>query len=248
MMTLAIDIGNTSVKLACFKNDNIIKFYKVDDESEAEDALLKLLPLNPKYAIVSSVKKQDSSFFKTLKNVDLELINFNEKLKIPIENKYETPKTLGKDRLANAISAFKIYKNTPCLVIDAGTCIKYDFINQFGEYIGGSISPGLNMRYRALHKFTDALPMLEAVESFYLIGKNTQESIHSGVLNGAIAEVKGIIEQYQMTQKNLKVVLTGGDYLLFERNLKISIFADPYFTLKGLNEVVKFQYAQATDA
>jgi len=248
MMTLAIDIGNSFVKLACFNNDNIIKFYKAEGESEAEDMLLKLLPLNPKFAIVSSVKKQEGSFFRTLKNADLELINFNEKLKLPIENKYETPKTLGKDRLANAISAYTIYKNTPCLVIDAGTCIKYDFVDQFGAYVGGSISPGLQMRYKALHHFTDALPLLEVTESFYLIGKNTQESIHSGVLNGAFAEVKGIIEQYQMTQKNLKVVLTGGDYLLFERNLKISIFADPYFTLKGLNEVVKFQYAQATDA
>jgi len=248
MKLIAIDIGNSNAKFACFEQDKLLKHYRIDNADAVEDTILKLMVYEPDYAILSTVKKEGKLISKILANFGLEPILFSELKKIPIKNNYETPKTLGSDRLLNAIAAKNTFPMSPVLVIDAGTCIKFDFVNEFGEYVGGSIAPGVAMRFKALNHFTDALPLLELTESFYLIGRNTQESIQSGVLNGVIAEVKGIIEQYQMAQKNLKIVLTGGDYLLFERNLKISIFADSNFTLKGLNEAFKFQFAQATDA
>ncbi|MFN4123257.1 MAG: type III pantothenate kinase [Flavobacteriales bacterium] len=246
MRFLVFDIGNTLSKVALFEDDRLSKIYRLENE-ELEDIVYQFMPLDLDGIIYSTVKKNPEKHISFLKDLDVELIQFSDKIDLPLSIKYETPKTLGLDRLANAVAAVTNFKSTPCLVIDAGTCIKYDFVNQFGEYYGGSISPGIKMRYKALHKFTDALPSLDMAESYYLIGRNTEESIHSGVLNGAIAEVKGIIEQYQMAQKDIKVIITGGDYLLFERNLKISIFADPNFTLKGLNEAAKFQFTRHAD-
>ena len=135
------------------------------------------------------------------------------------------------------MAAAAIYPNKPVVVIDAGTCIKFDFITRNNEFFGGSISPGIDMRFKALHQFTNRLPLLSRSEMVYLIGKNTTEAIQSGVINGALAEVKGILEQYQMTHKDLQVILTGGDCALLERSLKSSVLTDPWLTLKGLNEL-----------
>lgn len=246
MRFIVLDIGNTLSKIALFEDDRMVRLSRVSID-DMEEAVFQLMNVEPDAVIFSSVKKNPEKHTGFLKHFNTQLLQFSEKLKLPIDIKYDTPKTLGKDRLANAVAAACTFPSTSCLIIDAGTCIKYDFVNQFGEYHGGSISPGINMRYKALYKYTDALPFLEMSENFYLIGRDTEESIHSGVMNGAIAEMKGIIEQYQMAQKNIKVVLTGGDYLLFERNLKISIFADPNFTLKGLNEAAKFQFTRQAD-
>jgi type III pantothenate kinase len=243
MVNLVIDIGNTAMKAACFQGKTLIRSVRASwtDPEAVEEALLRLMASDPKQTLISSVSGQNKQINNFLKIAKLKAVYFEPSSGIPIINKYETPETLGKDRLANAIAAAAAFPSKPIVVIDAGTCIKFDFITKNNEYFGGSISPGIDMRFRALHEFTARLPLLERTETVYLVGKNTQESIHSGVINGALAEVKGILEQYQMTHKDLVVIVTGGDYPLLQRTLKTSVIPEPWLTLKGLNEILLYQ-------
>ncbi|MFM2284730.1 MAG: hypothetical protein RLZZ543_227 [Bacteroidota bacterium] len=243
MVHLVLDIGNTALKAACFQGRTLLKASRTawTSSEEVEENLLRMLALNPSKVLISSVtgpKKEVDSF---LKRAEIPFSYLSFETEIPIRNKYETPETLGRDRLSNAVAAAAMFPAKPVVVIDAGTCIKFDFITRNNEYFGGSISPGIDMRFRALHEYTARLPLLSRAEMVYLIGKNTNESIHSGVINGALAEVKGILEQYQMTHKDLQVIITGGDYTLLERNLKTSVHSEPWLTLKGLNEILLHQ-------
>jgi type III pantothenate kinase len=139
------------------------------------------------------------------------------------------------------VGANLYFPNQDVLVIDAGTCIKYDFVNKANAYLGGSISPGLQMRFKALHTLTEKLPLVQPVLNVdYLIGSSTEEAILSGVLNGCIAEIDGIIQQYKSNYKNLKVVLSGGDSIYFDKTLKNSIFASPNIVLEGLNAILDY--------
>ncbi len=243
MVHLVLDIGNTALKAACFQGRTLLKASRTNwtSSEEVEESLLRMLALNPSKVLLSSVAGKKKEVDAFLKRAELDYAYFLPETPVPIQNKYETPETLGRDRLANAVAAATLFPKTPVVIIDAGTCIKFDFITRNGEYFGGSISPGIDMRFRALHEFTARLPLLSRTEMVYLIGKNTTESIHSGVINGALAEIKGILEQYQMTHKDLQVIITGGDYTLLERNLKTSIHAEPWLTLKGLNEIILHQ-------
>ena len=243
MTHLVIDIGNTAMKAACFEGRSLIRSVRAtwDGSEQVEEALLRLMSANPEAALISSVSGENKFIDKFLKMAKVKTSYFSHKTKIPIINKYETPETLGKDRIANAIAAAQAYPSKPIVVIDAGTCIKFDFITKNNEYFGGSISPGIDMRFKALHEFTAKLPLLTREEIVYLVGKNTKESIQSGVINGALAEVKGILEQYQMTHKDLVVIVTGGDYALLQRTLKTSVIPEPWLTLKGLNEIILHQ-------
>src|SRR5690606_34521365 len=176
---------------------------------------------------------------------------FNHQLPIPITNGYATPETLGADRLAGVIGAKNIYPENPVLVIDAGTCITYDFIDKAGFYAGGSISPGLRMRFKAMNHFTGKLPEVEVdmnitgFKSSY--GKDTQESLISGVVNGLLFEVEGFIKKYNNQYLDLRVILCGGDSTFFDTRLKNSIFAhqillEPNLVMIGLNTVVNYQH------
>ena len=211
------------------------------EPQEVEEALLRLMASNPQKALISSVTGPRKEADQFLKRAQIPFTYLKADTKLPIQNKYETPETLGKDRIANAVAAAFIFPKKPVVVIDAGTCIKFDFVTRQEEYFGGSISPGIDMRFRALHEFTARLPLLERSETVYLIGKNTQEAMVSGVINGALAEVKGVLEQYQMTHKDLEVIITGGDYALLQRTLKTSVLPEPWLTLKGLNEILLHQ-------
>lgn len=203
-----------------------------------------LLQLHNKYkfefVIVSSVKQDSADWndfaFKTLA--------LDSSVSLPFKNLYQTPHTLGKDRIAAVAGAMQRFGSNNTLIIDAGTCIKYDYINSKNEYSGGAISPGINMRFKALNAFTDQLPLIEAKETFTLVGKSTEGSILSGVLNGVLAEAEGIILKYETLYSDLKVILTGGDMLFFEKGLKNTIFADPFLTLKGLNFILKHNVPQ----
>ena len=186
-------------------------------------------------------QSQKHSDIHAIDSIYLKAMFLDSGTSIHIRNQYQTPETLGADRLANAVAAAAIFPKKPCVIIDSGTCIKFDFITRNNEYFGGSISPGIEMRFKALHEFTHQLPLLTQTEPVYLIGKNTSESIISGVINGTLAEVKGILEQYQMTHKDLQVILTGGDYALIERTIKTSVHVEPWLTLKGLNEIFLHQ-------
>jgi type III pantothenate kinase len=165
---------------------------------------------------------------------------FSQNTSLPIINKYRTPETLGKDRLAGVVGAQHLLPACDILVIDAGTAITYDFITSSGEFIGGSISPGIAMRYKALNTYTDRLPLLNYYDNAKLIGDDTSTSIFSGVLNGAVAEMEGIIQQYREVYPGIKIILTGGDHNYFDKRLKIKTFAAPNLVLEGLNLILDF--------
>ena len=235
-MNLIIDIGNTSAKIAVFNTTAILKKAVLDIQSISTNVkkLQKKHVLNN--VIISSVSKIKPSELTSFADFD-QIIKLNHRTKIPFINKYSTPSTLGVDRIALASGAVTKYPTKNVLVIDAGTCITYDFVNAKKEYLGGAISPGIATRYKALHKFTANLPQLEK-SNFKLIGTDTKSSIHSGVLNGIQLEIDGIINQYKAKYQNLTVVLTGGDTNFLAKKLKSTIFANPNFLLEGLNSIL----------
>ena len=243
MANLVIDIGNTLTKIAVFRQDELLQaeHYPVVEAG----TLLKLIDqYGINKAIISSVKKEIESWRSTLEGkVDLEY--FNVEMTAGIRNQYKTPKTLGLDRLAAVIGANQLYPGKGSLVIDAGTAITYDWVDAEGNYFGGSISPGLNMRYKALNYYTGALPLISEDAGFDdTYGSDTTTAIRSGVQNGVKYEVTGFIQSYQESEKELNIILTGGDSNFFDTLLKNSIFApyiknEPYLVLKGLNAAIQ---------
>lgn len=238
-MNLVIDIGNSKVKVAVFELDTIITT-AVFDEIYFLDEVKRI---SNQYAIersiVSSVKDINEEYLEELQKLPF-LITLNSDTQLPFKNLYATPSTLGNDRIALAAAAASIYPSQNSLVIDAGTCITYDFINAKNEYLGGAISPGIDMRYKSLQKYTGKLPLLSKNEEFNLIGTSTSTSIHSGVINGVICEIKGVIAQYEQDFGDLTIVLTGGDTKFLFKQLKNSIFANQNFLLIGLNKILTF--------
>ena len=232
MRKITLDEGNTSVKLALFDNDTLVSKYNNIDLN----FVIKLLPKCDRL-ILSTVKNKSN--FKTLfsnKNFVL-LNNFTP---LPIKILYKSPTSLGNDRIALAVGAITNFPNKNVLVIDAGTCITYDLINSKKEYLGGSISPGIQMRYNALHQFTSQLPLLESVDTAMLTGVNTEESIHSGIINGVFVEIDGIIQRYKNQYPDIKVIVTGGNAKFFDKGLKNTIFAKPNLLMEGLNKILDY--------
>ncbi|WBX73263.1 type III pantothenate kinase [Tenacibaculum pacificus] len=238
-MNLIIDIGNTRGKLAVFEQDKLIEVIVFDKEKIVSEIKKNILKFSVSASIMSSV----AIISEKTQNEIIELLHpvfLNSQTKVPFKNCYGTPKTLGVDRIALAAAAVKMYPKKNVLVIDAGTCITFDFINNKNEYLGGAISPGIAMRYKALHHFTSKLPLLTLETSSNLIGINTNTSIHSGVINGVCNEIDGVIDQYKKKYGNLTVVLTGGDTYFLAKQLKSGIFAHPNFVLEGLHTVLKY--------
>ncbi len=235
-MNLIVDIGNTRAKLAVIEEHIILKKVITPIHTVSRTVKRLLEEYLVKNGIVSSVSKFNTAELKTLAHFNT-LLDLNHHTKVPFHNKYASPKTLGVDRIALASAAVTKYPNHNVLVIDAGTCITYDFVTSGNAYLGGAISPGINIRYRALHQFTANLPLLEATD-FQLTGNDTESSIHSGVLNGLTQEIDGIINQYKAQYQNLTVVLTGGDTNFLAKKLKSTIFANPNFLLEGLNSIL----------
>ena len=167
-------------------------------------------------------------------------LEFDYRTELPIHNHYHSPETLGKDRLAAAVAGVAVYPGQNVLVINAGTAITYDLVTSGGDYLGGAISPGMNMRFRALHTFTQQLPLLTYTEIDFLTGNNTEQSILSGVINGMAAEMEGMIACYQKEHPGIKVILSGGDLNYFVNRLKISIFALPNIVIYGLQQILAF--------
>lgn len=233
-MNLILDIGNTRVKSALFEGQGLVKhdFFEVDTVKIRE-----LIQQHSGKIILSSVVHLDFSL--NLKDKDRILI-LSDQTPIPIKNNYQSPETLGLDRLANAVAISTFSTSGNALSIDCGTCLKFDLLHE-GAYSGGSISPGLRMRLNALHTFTDKLPLIEPEQFDGLNGMNTRESILSGCYRGMSAEITQTISEYESRFGKLDIYLTGGDHLFFADHLKNRIFADPFLTLKGLNEILLFQ-------
>jgi type III pantothenate kinase len=233
-MNLVIDSGNSAAKVGIFDHQNLIEKHTTHSTAELEQLVKKVAA---EFVIISTVKN-DSEEIAGLAKSAKKIFTLHPALPLPVKNRYATPSTLGADRIAGVCGAKQIFPFTNCLVIDAGTCITYDFLDKDAFYHGGGISPGLNMRFKSLHTFTAKLPFVSSKGQVPLIGNSTETSIQSGVVNGMLAEIEGIIEQYSKTFENLRVILCGGDALFFENQLKASIFASPELVLIGLNSIL----------
>tara|TARA_B100001057_G_scaffold308002_1_gene308109 strand:+ start:51 stop:764 length:714 start_codon:yes stop_codon:yes gene_type:complete len=232
MKKITLDVGNTSVKLAIFENNQMV-YRESDVNLECAKKLLSQCD-----RLIFSTVKQNTPFESLLSSKYA--ISLNPLTPLPITNCYETPHSLGNDRIALAVGATAYFPNTNVLVIDMGTCITYDFLNSKKEYIGGSISPGVEMRYNALHHFTSQLPLLESVDTAMLTGANTEGSIHSGIINGVLVEIDGIIKRYKDQYPDIKVIVTGGNTKFFDKGLKNTIFANPNLLMEGLNKILDY--------
>lgn len=236
-MNLIVDIGNTCLKIALFEKNNLIeKSYLLDNYL---DNIKNILSKNPvENSIVSNVGEINDELISVL-NDNTDLVLFKNILKLPFKNTYSSKETLGQDRIALVSSASFQFPDENVLIIDAGTCITYDFKNHNNEYIGGGISPGIKMRFKSLNLFTSKLPLIDVFDDFKLIGNNTKESLISGVINGTTMEIDGIIQQYCDKFKNIRIILTGGDSKFLLKRIKNTIFADQNFLTKGLNYLLE---------
>jgi len=238
-MNLIVDVGNSRIKLAVFEKGMLLQKEVVPHETFIETLEILRNKYNSiKTAIVSSVGNLDETNNMYLKsNFDLHVLSHQSTL--PFENKYSTPSTLGVDRIALASAACLHYPNENVLIIDAGSCITYDFLNENAEYLGGAIAPGIEMRYKAVHTFTANLPLLDKEIPSHWIGNNTSQSIHVGVSEGVIKEIEGFIVRYKKEYHSLRVILTGGDANFLLDRLKNDIFANSNFLLEGLNYILE---------
>lgn len=243
-MNLVVDIGNTLIKMAVFQEDTIIKkktLLKQDFFKNLEELQQKYPQIT--HSIVSSVGKTSSKWIQKLEEKSF-VIQLSQDLPQVFTNKYATPATMGQDRIALVSAAAKAYPGENVLVIDAGTCITYDIKNNHNEYFGGAISPGLQMRYNAMHTFTEKLPLLEPEEEVEFTGNSTKNSMHAGVVFGISAEIDQRIDAYRAQYKDLTIILTGGDAQFLCKRLKNSIFANSNFLLEGLNNILEFNKFQ----
>lgn len=236
---LILDFGNTLKKIAVFEDSEVIEVRYTSSNVVGEIEDLKRKYEKIESCILSSVIKIDVHTLHYLKS-NFNFLLFDHQTKIPVKNEYETPETLGKDRLAAAIGAHLIYPRDNTLVVDAGSSITYEMITSDGKYLGGAISPGIKLRAKALNQFTDQLPLVDYSETCNLLGVNTISCIQSGIVNGTISEVNSMIESFIKQFGNIKVILTGGDAKYFEKTLKYNIFASANLVLIGLNHILDF--------
>ncbi|MBW1295470.1 type III pantothenate kinase [Aquimarina litoralis] len=243
-MNLVVDVGNTSIKIGVFDKDVIIHKETLELEN-FKKCILKLHQNYPSLdrAVLSSVGNIKEEEIETLKET-FETTILDHTLKMPFQNLYATPTTLGVDRLALVAAAVYKFPKKDTLIIDAGTCITYDFKNNEEHYLGGAIAPGIKLRYNSLHNYTSKLPLLHVEEPKNHIGDSTNQSIHSGVVNGILYEIDGAINEYCNTYPDLTVILTGGDAHFLSKRLKNSIFATSNFLLEGLNYILAFNNSQ----
>ncbi|MCX7743437.1 MAG: type III pantothenate kinase [Flavobacteriales bacterium] len=243
MFLLAIDQGNTNLKYAIHHSSKSLIDIKSFRIQSIEQLHNELKNYTIKHAIVCSVATDDkqAKLFHALEDLKISFIQLNASTPLPIKNCYETPHTLGYDRLADAVGAWSLFRGENSLVIDCGTCINYELINKSGEYLGGGISPGLNMRLDALHHYTGKLPVTnpnDFLEKYP--GVNTVQSILSATMGGIVGEIDWMINKYQKNFSPLNIILTGGDAPHFGKYLKNKIFAHPNLALYGLLEILSY--------
>jgi len=244
-MRLIIDIGNTLAKVALFEDSDplAITYLPVLTIDALELFLNDNGLARPEEAIISTVRQSDDAFVVYLKS-HFRLLLPSTDTPLPIKNLYNSPETLGFDRLAAAIAATSMFPHRNVLIINTGTAITYDLVTRNNEYLGGAISPGLQMRLMALHQFTQKLPLVPLKEKVRLIGRNTHESILSGVLIATRTEIDGMIEKFNNHYEDLAVILSGGDVKYFDKSLKNSIFAVPNIVISGLNQLLAFNFGK----
>jgi type III pantothenate kinase len=236
MISLAVDIGNTRIKASVFDHSSVL------DERVTDTASLPeiIAQFKPAYAVLSAVGSRAEEIIRVIGEHHIPLLHINHQTSFPFTIDYETPHTLGMDRLAGVAAAQHLYPQTHCLVIDAGTCITYDFITAEGVYKGGAIAPGLTMRLRAMHEFTHKLPQPELRWPADFEGKSTEQSLLSGVVPAVADEINARIDRYMQRYGPVQAILCGGDAPLLSEQLKNNIFAVPSLIMKGLNQILLF--------
>lgn len=234
-MNCVIDQGNTRTKIYFFQKEELIKaFTFLNNEVKAIESTLN------KEVFVRGIYSSSSKIAAFI-NKEKFLLLSNE-TPLPIRLDYKTPESLGTDRIALATGAYASFPEKNCLIISAGTCITIDLIDEHGVFQGGIISPGIDMRRKAMHEQTAKLPQLsqKKVTDIALIGKSTKESMQSGVINGVIGEISSVIHQFQSIYNDLTIIITGGDAYLFELHLKNKIFAQANLQAIGLNRILLY--------
>lgn len=241
-MLLAIDVGNTRIKTAVFEQNTLLEVFIFQKEKFSKELnfILNNFPKIDKITVASvgNIEKTDFLVFENRAKISF----ISKESAFPFSNLYATPNTLGIDRMVLAAGAVLKFPNQSRLVIDAGTCVTYDYIDENDNYLGGAISPGIRLRYESLHQFTAKLPLLTKTSPENIIGNSTNQSIHSGVINGLVNEIDGFIDYYKTLNANFIIILTGGDADFLAIRLKNTIFANPNFLLESLNQT--FQYNQ----
>ena len=235
-MNLIVDIGNSYSKFYVFENDVLIDELKFVEQEINLDKIFEKHK-NIQNAIVSTVANNE--IIAKIRRKVQHFVEFTHETQIPINNLYESPKTLGLDRIAAVVGAWHLFKNENVLIIDAGTAVTYEFLDSENNYLGGNISPGLLTRFKSLNTFTKKLPLVNPKEDFQIIGKTTENAIQSGVQQGLIFEMESYIEHFEKEFSNLKVILTGGDCFFFDKKLKKTIFVVPNLIALGLNQILK---------
>ncbi|MFT5645851.1 MAG: type III pantothenate kinase [Aureispira sp.] len=239
-MNLCIDVGNTQVKLGVYDSKDSLLWFSKHPELTIAVLETLFLKFEIKQAILSSVRVEHAVVLEFLEASLETVLQLSSKTNVPLQSQYQTPETLGNDRLAAVAGANALYPKNGVLVIDAGTCITYDFVTADATYMGGSILPGITMRFQALHKLTAKLPLIEPADLDSFIGVSTKTSIQTGVLYGVLHELRGFKLQYEQEFGNIKVIVTGGDASYFESQLKNEIFAQPKLVLIGLNKILNY--------
>ena len=237
MKNLAIDIGNTRIKLGLFEGRDLVE-KKVSQGWTAEEIIQLATNQQVKNVILSNVADSIPAKLKDYLTTNFFFIELDENTALPIANRYKTPQTLGKDRLAAVVGAYQLYPKTNCLIVDAGTCITYDVLTATGEYLGGNIAPGINMRYEAMHHFTARLPKVEKKEENDWIGRTTEEALINGGALGVCLELEGFIGLCEEKIGKINVILTGGDADFLAKTLKSKIFVNQNLVLIGLNKIL----------
>ena len=238
-LNLIIDIGNTAAKVALFDGGEMVEVLTESNQSlDCLEALCAKYPVEQ--GIVATVIDLSERVLAALVALPFPLLWLDSKTPLPVTNLYETPETLGYDRMAAVVGANEQYPRRDILVIDAGTCITYEFIDSKGQYHGGNISPGMQMRFKALNQFTGRLPLIDSNGRKLPMGRDTETAIRAGVLKGMEYEISGYIESMKHKYPELLVFLTGGDDFSFDSSAKSVIFADRFLVLKGLNRILNY--------
>lgn len=229
-----LDVGNTHLKLGTFESHQLVQTKRFQDYAAMEKHLLA-----GDTVVIANVGELQLQ--KELMVLGCQVFTVTNMNPLPFINTYQTPKTLGIDRICNVVAALALHPKQNVLVVDVGTCIKFDLLNANGEYCGGSISPGIGLRYRSLNDYTANLPLLSP-SNWQLVGSTTEACLHSGVMGSIAAEIKWRIEEYRNLYETLTVYLTGGDAHYFDMGQKNSIFVDENLTLKGIYALYLFQH------
>jgi type III pantothenate kinase len=237
-MNLVFDIGNTSTKLGIYDRDEKIAVFRTKEMS-CEELQSRFSGFHPERAIISSVKVLPEFIIDLLKTNIPEVHILSHNLPLPFTIDYDTPETLGSDRIAAAAGAHLRFPGSDILIIDAGTAITFDFLSG-NEYKGGNISPGISMRFMALNKFTGKLPLIKKTDEYNSPGKSTREAIIAGVLTGINYEINEYIRTFEVISEDLKVIVTGGDGNFLRRKIYFKHYYMPDLVIDGLNNILKF--------